>query len=103
MIEKKEEHKKKKIGLLYLSLHNQLKKKYGINSIISRKEFFCKLGKHFMIPIDLRYYILLEMVKTNLIEKINRDSIKILPCDIDIEKLEDRNKIVQLINLIICN
>ena len=56
-----------------------------------------------MIPIDLRYYILLEMVKTNLVEKINRDSIKILPCDIDIEKLEDRNKIVQLINLIVCN
>jgi hypothetical protein len=101
MIEKKEEHKK--IGLLYLGLHNQLKKKYGVNSIISRKEFFCKLGKHYQLPTSLRHWVINEMEKVNLIEKINRDSIKILPCKVDIEKLEDQNKIAQLINLIICD
>jgi hypothetical protein len=73
---------KENIGLLYLSLHNQLVKKYGVNSTITRKEFCTKLGKHFMIPKDLRHYIIKEMEDRNLIEKVNRDTIKVLPCKI---------------------
>ncbi len=69
------------IGLLYLGLHNQLIKKHGVNTLITRKEFFCKLGKHYLIPAGLRHYILNEMQERNLIKKINRDTIQILGCN----------------------
>jgi len=89
--------KKLKIGLLYLGLHNQLVKKHGENSVITRKEFFCKLGKHYMIPKELRPWIVKEMVKINLIERTNRDNIKILKCDINIE--ENQNKLYKRLNI----
>lgn len=88
---------KLKIGILYLGLHNQLTKKYGVNQIITRKELFCKLGKHYILPKDLRHYVIKEMSEKKLIEIVNRDNIKILPCDIDIEK--DQHKLFQMINL----
>jgi len=56
-------------GLLYLGLHNQLVKKHGVNTIITRKEFFCKLGKHYLIPMEL-------------VKKVNRDNIQILSCNL---------------------
>lgn len=87
---------KLKIGLLYLGLHNQLTKKYGNDAIISRKELFTKLGKHYMIPKDLRHYIIKEMVKVNLIEVVNRDYIKISKSDINIET--DQNKLYKIFN-----
>ena len=90
--------KKLKIGLLYLGLHNQLVKKYGVNSTITRKEFFCKLGKHYMIPKDLRHYIVSEMTDKKLIEVVNRDNIKILPCEIDIEK--EPQKLYRFLNFV---
>jgi hypothetical protein len=88
---------KLKIGLLYLGLHNQLVKKYGVNTIISRKELFCKLGKHSQLPKSLRHYVIDEMVKVKLMEKINRDEVKILHCDIDLEN--NQNKLYKMINL----
>jgi hypothetical protein len=90
---------KLKIGLLYLGLHNQLIKKHGVNCIITRKEFFCKLGKHYMIPKDLRHWIVNEMTDKNLIEVVNRDNIKILPCEIDIEK--EPQKLYKFLNFLI--
>lgn len=90
---------KLKIGLLYLALHNQLVKKYGVNTVITNKELFTKLGKHAQLPKSLRPYIIKEMEKVNLIEKSNRDSIKILNCDIDIEKEEDRHKLFNILNI----
>ena len=83
-----------KIGILYLGLHNQLIKKYGINGIIKRKEFFCKLGKHGQIPKQIRHLVIIEMQNKHLLELINRDEIKILPIDIDLER--DANKLFQL-------
>lgn len=88
---------KLKIGLLYLALHNQLKKKYGENTIISRREFIIKVGRHFILPKSLRPLILNEMEQANLLLKIDRDHIKILPCDIDLEK--NQYELYQLINL----
>lgn len=88
---------KLKIGILYLGLHNQLVKKYGVNTIITRKELFCKLGRHAQLPKSLRHYVVDEMEKVNLIEKVNRDNIKILKSDIDIEK--EQNKLYNMINL----
>ncbi len=99
MAQTKKEKEKPKVGLLYLGLHNQLVKKYGVNSVITRKELFTKLGKHYMIPKDLRYHIIREMVKMNLMEIVNRDLIKVLKSDINIE--EDKDKLYNIINSLI--
>jgi hypothetical protein len=90
---------KLKIGLLYIGLHNQLKKKYGVNCIFSRKELFCKLGKHSQLPKPLRYYIIEEMCKKNLMEKINRDEVKLLPFEVDMET--EPNKLYSFLDLIV--
>ena len=89
--------KKLEIGLLYLGLHNQLIKKFGVDHIITRKEFFCKLGKHGQIPKPLRPIVTIEMIEKKLIEKVDRDNIKILKCDIDIEK--DASKLYKIAGL----
>lgn len=88
---------KLKIGLLYLGLHNQLVKKYGENSVITRKELFTKLGKHYMMPKDLRHFVIKEMIKADLIERVNRDNIKILAIEINIE--ENQHELFKLIGL----
>jgi len=86
-----------KIGLLYLGLHNQLVKKYGVDNLMTRKEFFEKIGRHFLLPKNLRPIIITEMVEKKLIEKIDRDNIKILKHEIDIEK--DASKLYKLAKL----
>ncbi|MFP4457178.1 MAG: hypothetical protein ACLFPS_05905 [Clostridia bacterium] len=85
------------IGLLYLSLHNQLVKKYGTNGIVSRKEFFCKLGKHGQIPKNLRPIVIKEMTEKELIKRIDRDNIQILECEVDLDK--DANKLYKIAGL----
>lgn len=89
--------KKLKIGLLYLGLHNQLIKKYGAGTIITRKEFFEKIGRHYMLPKNLRPLITKEMEKAELIRVVNRDNLEILHTDIDIEK--DSNKIYSILKM----
>lgn len=84
-------------GILYLSLHNQLKKKFGIGRTITRKEFFCKLGKHSQVPKNLRYVVIKEMEEKKLIKIEDRDNISLLKCDIDLEK--DINKLYELAGL----
>lgn len=74
------------IGILYLGLHNQLVKKFGEGALISRKEFFIKIGRHGQIPHDIRYLVIKEMEEKNLIKIINRDTLQILKSNIDIEK-----------------
>lgn len=83
---KMEQKEKLSIGILYLGLHNQLIKKFGANTEITRKEMFAKIGRHYILPNDLKPWLLKEMENAKLIERINRDMIKILPSDIDIEK-----------------
>ena len=80
------EKKRLKIGLLYLGLHNQLVKKYGTGAVITRKEFFEKIGRHYMLPKNLRPLIMKEMENAELIEIVNRDNLKLMLSDIDIEK-----------------
>ncbi|GEM_PF-1610745 len=86
-----------KAGLLYLGLHNQLVKKYGAGTIISRKEFFEKIGRHYILPKVLRPLITKEMEQAELIRVVNRDNLEILPTDIDIEK--DSNKIYHILHM----
>jgi len=86
-----------KIGILYLGLHNQLIKKFGVNKNLTRKELFCKLGKHYIIPKNLRPLVLAEMEERKLIERVDRDNLKILSCEIDLER--DADKLFKLAGL----
>ena len=85
------------VKLLYLSLHNLLKKKYGVNQILSRKQFYCELGKHFLVPKNLRDCVMKELENVNLIERIDRDNIKILDYELNIE--EDANEFFKRVGL----
>lgn len=74
------------IKILYLALHNQLKKKFGINRVIERKEFYCKLGKHSQVPKIARVLVIKEMEEMGLIKQESRDRILILECEWELEK-----------------
>ena len=78
------------VGLLYLSLHNQLKRKVGLNGFISRKEFYTIIGKHYLIPRKLRDCQINEMENLKLISIVDKSTIKILKCNLDLEKDEDK-------------
>jgi hypothetical protein len=84
-------------GLLYISLHNYLVRKVGAGNVISRKELLVIVGKHFLLPKNLRECLLKEMVQRKLVERKDRDSVIILDCKIDIEK--DANKLYQQIGM----
>jgi len=83
-----------KIGILYIGLHNNLVRNHGVNGIISRKEFFCKLGRQSDVPKNARHLVLKEMEEKKLIERVNRDSIRILSFEINLE--EDYKKLYEL-------
>jgi len=72
-------------GILYLCLHNLLTRRYGIGIEITRKEFFCELGKHFLVPKKLRPIIIKEMEERELLKKEKDGKIVILNCNIDLE------------------
>lgn len=91
MNKKKEELE---VGLLYLGLHSQFIKKFGANQIITRKKFFEKIGRFNHLKKDLRIIVLKEMEEKKLIERVDRDNIKILKLEIDLEK--DKNKLYQI-------
>jgi len=81
---------KPKITILYLCLHNLLKKRYGVNNTITKKELFCELGKHYLVPKKLRPIIIKEMEEVCLLKQESSGSITLLKCDIDLEN--DANK-----------
>ena len=74
------------IGLLYLSLHNQLKKKYGFHREFTKKDLFCILGKHYLVPKNTRIAVIKEMELMKLIEVTDDKRFKVLNCDLDIER-----------------
>jgi hypothetical protein len=78
------------VGILYISLHNLLKKKIGENNVITRKEFFCILGKHFLVPKCDRPLIIKEMEERDLIKQENCNLIKILKLNINQEELYEK-------------
>lgn len=71
--------------ILYLSLYNHLRKKVGVNGIITRKEFFCDLGKHFIVPKPSRPIVIKEMESMGLMKRENKENLRVLSCEIDIE------------------
>ena len=85
-----------KVGLLYISLHNQLVKKIGVNRTISRKDFFCIIGKHFLVPKNLRMVVIKEMENKNLIKQTSQEII-ILKQEYDLEN--NINKFYKMVGL----
>jgi uncharacterized protein (UPF0333 family) len=73
------------IGLLYISLYSLLRKKIGVNRTISKKDFYCILGKHFIIPKNLRCVVIKEMEQRELVKRENGENIRILDCDLELE------------------
>lgn len=67
-----------------MSLHHHLKKKYGYKPI-SKKDFYALLGRHFLIPKNLRVVVLEEMKGRKLIELIDKQNIRIMGAVVDIE------------------
>ena len=85
------------MSILYISLHNQLKKSVGLNRVISRKDLYTILGKHFLIPKNIRCCILKELELMNMVERLDKNTVKILDYDLDIEK--DANKFYKTLEL----
>jgi len=86
-----------KISILYLCLHNLLKKRHGIGEEITRKELFCELGKHFLVPKKVKPLIIKEMEELKLLKKQTNGAILILKCEYDLEK--DANMFYEQIGL----
>jgi len=83
-------------GLLYLALHNQLVKKYGVGMKVPRKEIFAKIGRHYMIPKSLRHIVIKEMESFNLLKILDRDNVLILNSKLNLER--DYHKLLLLYN-----
>ncbi len=79
--------------ILYLSFHNSIKKKFGVNRLISKKEIIIKLGRQFLVPKPLRIVALDELEKMKLIKKECNEYYKILDCELNLE--EDTNKFLK--------
>lgn len=88
---------KLKIGLLYLSFHNSLKKVYGVNRIVSKARLMAKLGRQFLVPKQLRILAIKELEKMNLIKRESENEFKILDYELNIE--EDTNLFFKMMNL----
>jgi len=73
--------------ILYLSFHNSLRKKFGINRVISRKEVIIKLGRQYLVPKKLRDDALKELEKMGLIECVDRSNVRIIDCELSLEKI----------------
>lgn len=86
-----------KRGILYISLHNQLIKRFGTNRLVNKKEIYAKLGRHFMIPKNLRGITIKEMEEKKLIIQESNNKIRILPCEINLET--DTDKIYEIAGL----
>lgn len=85
------------IKIFYLSCHNLLKKRYGVNRIIPRKEVNRAIGQHFLVPKNLKNVAIKELEDMELIKQIDRDNIKILNCELDLK--EDAHRFLQKLNI----
>jgi hypothetical protein len=85
------------IGLLYLSLHNQLRKKIGLEGTITRKILFEKLGRHYLIPKNLRDVVIEEMKQRKMLKEVEKGKFKLIGGCLDIEK--DVSKIYKMAGL----
>jgi len=76
---------KKDLDVIHFSLYHHMKKKYGYRPI-TKKEFFALLGRHFLVPKSLRICVYKEMEQLKLIEKIDKQTLRIADTIISIEE-----------------
>jgi len=81
--------KRSEYRIFYLACHNLLKKRYGYNREISRKDLHCELGRHFLIPKRLKDIAIDELELMGLIKRVGNKVI-VLKFDIDLEKDIDK-------------
>jgi len=84
------------VGILYLSFHNLLKKKIGINRYTNKKEINAMLGRHFLVPKNLRIAVIKELKNMNLIKE-EKEGILIIDYKLDIS--QDANKLFKMLKL----
>lgn len=84
-------------GILYLSFHNSIKKVFGINRTITKKELMSKLGRQYLVPKPLRIIAIKELEEMDLLKKQTKNEFIILDCELNIE--EDANKFFQKVKL----
>jgi len=90
--------KRLQIGLLYLSFHNSLRKKYGKNAIVHKRDIKIKLGRQFLVPKPLRIIAIKELVNMKLLKDVGDDYYKILDYKLNVE--EDTQKFLKRIKFI---
>ena len=83
------------VGILYISLYNQLKNHTNLSRIITKESFFTIIGKHYLVPKPLRTLVIKEMEERQLI-KCSKETIEILDCDYN---LNEPNKFYQMVGL----
>jgi hypothetical protein len=88
---------KSEIKIIYLSCHHLLKKKFGINKEVNKKEVYSEFGRHFLVPKNLRIVVIKELESLDLVKVVNRENIIIKKGEIDIEK--DISKLYQEVGL----
>ena len=84
-------------GILYLSLHNLLRKKCNPTKVLRRKEIFTILGRHFLVPKNIRVAVIKEMQLMKLLKPENGNCFKILEYHLNVEK--DAHKFYRTLKL----
>jgi hypothetical protein len=74
--------------ILYKSFYNLIIRKFGINNIITKKQIFCELGMHFIVPKHLRMEVIDELIALKLIRKESRNIYIILNNQDYLEKIK---------------
>ena len=78
--------------ILYLCVHKRLcedkrlHEKIKEEGIIKTKKFLEVLGELYHIPKKFKVLVLKEMISFNMIEKIDRNNLKVLPLEYDPEE-----------------
>jgi hypothetical protein len=87
-----------KVDILYIALHNELTRDFGVNRIIPRKLVCIKLGRFHHLSNGLRQLVIKELEQKGILEVVNRDNVKILPLEIDL--VNNSTKLFELVGLL---
>lgn len=81
-------------NILYLCIHKRINEKVSMfHDEITEKDFLTLLGKEYHIPKKLKLVVIKGMEEEGMIEvlgKIGKRRIKIIPMQVNFEKEEDR-------------
>jgi len=60
---------KLKNKVLYVSLYSLLKKKFKKGQLVSMNVMKCELGKHFLVPKNMKDYAINELIRMRILKK----------------------------------